>query len=271
MATTTAEKTLVADFPAPPALGMDPLPDPPPMMDMLQETHNTTARSTLKVRYASDPSVLVAGEGYLVASRSVRGPRLVPDCIVAFGVDAAEAKATNGYVIDEVGKPPDFVLEVASRSTARRDYRDKPRIYQAMRVGENWRFDHTGGDYYPAPLAGEILTDSGLYVPIETREDAEGRIWAYSPALGMRLYWDNSELRFYDPLTGEFLRNHTESEADRIVEREGRLRAEAAYLRSEADRLQERDARLAERDARLAAEAENARLRRLLNRFQGGE
>ena len=255
MATTTAEKTLVADFPAPPALGMDPLPDPPRMMDMLQEPHNTTARSTLRAHYIGDPSVLVAGEGYLVASRSVRGPRLVPDCIVAFGVDAAEAKAANGYVIDEVGKPPDFVLEVASKSTARRDYRDKPRIYQAMGVGENWRFDDTGGKLYDAPLAGEILTDSGLYVPIETREDANGRIWAYSPALGLRLYWDNGELRFYDPLTGEFLRNLPESEADRIVEREGRLRAEAE------------NARL--REAHLAAEAEISRLRRLLNNRDG--
>ena len=255
MATTTAEKTLVADFPAPPALGMDPLPDPPRMMDMLQEPHNRTARSTLEVRYIGDPSVLVAGEGYLVASRSVRGPRLVPDCMVAFGVDAAEAKAANGYVIDEVGKPPDFVLEVASKSTARRDYRDKPRIYQAMRVGENWRFDYTGGDHYKAPLAGEILTDSGLYVPIETREDAQGRIWAHSPALGMRLYWDDGELRFYDPLTGAFLRNHTESEV--------------AYLRSEAARLRSEAARLQERDARLAAEAEISRLRRLLNNRDG--
>ena len=87
----------------------------------------------------------------------------------------------------------------------------------------------------------------------------------------MRLYWDDGVLRFYDPLTGEFLLDHEESENARIIEREGRLA--------------EREARIAERNARLAAEAENARLReasqlaeaevsrlrRLLNRFRGGE
>ena len=236
MATITAEKTLAADIPALTALGMDPLPDPPPMMDMNQEPHNRTARSILSVRYADDPTVLVAGEGYLLSSRSYPRIALVPDCMVSFGVDAAAARDANGYVIDEVGKPPDFVLEVASPSTARRDYRDKPRLYEAMRVAENWRFDYTGGEYYNAPLAGEILSPNGLYVPIETREDAEGRIWGYSPALELRLYWDNGVLRFYDPLAGEFLLDHYE-----------------------------------EREARLAAEAEVSRLRRLLNRLRGGE
>ena len=236
MATTTAEKTLAADAPALTALGPGPLPDPPPMMDMNQEPYNTVARSILRTRYADDPTVFVAGEGYLLSSRSYPRITLVPDCMVSFGVDAAAAWDANGYVIDEVGKPPDFVLEVASPSTARRDYRDKPRLYEAMRVAENWRFDYTGGEYYDAPLAGEILSPNGLYVPIETHEDSEGRIWAYSPALELRLYWDNGVLRFYDPLAGEFLLDHRE-----------------------------------ERNARLAAEAEVSRLRRLLNRLRGGE
>ena len=257
MATTTAEKTLAADAPALTALGPGPLPDPPPMMDMNQEPYNTVARSILRTRYADDPTVFVAGEGYLLTSRSYPRIALVPDCMVSFGVDAAAAWDANGYVIDEVGKPPDFVLEVASPSTARRDYRDKPRLYEAMRVAENWRFDYTGGEYYNAPLAGEILSPNGIYVPIETHEDSEGRIWGYSPALELRLYWDNGVLRFYDPLAGEFLLDHRE-------EREGRLAERNA-------RLMEREARIAERNARLAAEAEVSRLRRLLNRFRGGE
>ena len=44
-----------------------------------------------------------------------------PDLMVAFNVDPAAYLARNGYVISEQGKPPDFVLEVASRSTGRRD------------------------------------------------------------------------------------------------------------------------------------------------------
>ena len=242
MATTTAKKTLATKFPAPPALVIeDMLPDPPPLMDMRAEPHNTEVRSILHVRYADDPSVLVAGNGYLLFNRSDHGPRLVPDCMVSFGVDAAAALNANAYVIDEVGKPPDFVLEVATASATRREYREKPRVYEAMKVPEYWRFDYTGGTFYDPPLAGDMLSDSGLYVPIETLEDEVGGILGYSPALDLGLYWDNGRLRFFDPLADEFLLNHAESKAARL--REARLAAEA----------------------RLDAEVEAARLRRMRN------
>ena len=268
MAKTTPPKPLAAKHPAPPALAIeDMLPDPPPFMDMRAEPHYTEIRSILHVRYAGDPSVLVAGNGYLLFNRSGSGPRLVPDCMVAFGVDAAAALNTNAYVIDEVGKPPDFVLEVATVSTTRLEYRGKPRVCEAMKVPEYWRFDYTGGEFYDAPLAGDTLSENGLYVPIETREDAEGRTWAYSPALCLALYWDNGRLRFFDPQAGEFLLNHAETEAEIA-----RLRAEAETARLREARLAEREGWLDERNARLAAEAEGARLRQLLNkRRNGGE
>ena len=49
------------------------------------------------------------------------------------------------YTISEIGKPPDFVLEVASEGTGRRDYTVKRDIYAGYGVTEYWRFDHTGG------------------------------------------------------------------------------------------------------------------------------
>ena len=219
MAKTAPQKTPAAKFPAPPALVIDDmLPDPPPFMDMRAEPHYTEIRSILHARYAADPSVLVAGNGYLLFNRSGSGPRLVLDCMVAFGVDAAAALNANAYVIDEVGKPPDFVLEVATSSTTRLEYRGKPRVYEAMKVPEYWRFDYTGGTFYNPPLAGDMLSDNGLYVPIKTLEDEADGILGYSPALDLGLYWDNGRLRFYDPLALEFLRNHAESEAARLRE-----------------------------------------------------
>ena len=225
MAKTAPRKRLFTKYPAPPALAIDDmLPDPPRLMDMRAEPHNTEIRSILHARYAAHPSVLVAGEGYLLFNRSDRGPRLVPDCMVSFGVDAAAALSANAYVIDEVGKPPDFVLEVATASTTRLEYRGKPRVCEAMKVPEYWRFDYTGGEFYDAPLAGDMLSDNGLYVPMKTLEDEAGGILGYSPALDLGLYWDNNgRLRFYDPLALEFLRNHAESEAARL--REVRLAA----------------------------------------------
>ena len=37
-----------------------------------------------------------------------------PDLLVAFGVDPEAYRASNGYVVEEQGKAPDFVLEVAT-------------------------------------------------------------------------------------------------------------------------------------------------------------
>ena len=53
--------------------------------------------------------------------------------------------ATRPVEVDEVGKPPDLVLEVASESTGRRDYTFKRDGYEKMGVGEYWRFDPSGG------------------------------------------------------------------------------------------------------------------------------
>ena len=54
----------------------------------------------------------------------------------------------TAIVIWEVGKPPDFVLEVASESTASNDTGDKRDLYARMGVAEYWRFDASGGDFY---------------------------------------------------------------------------------------------------------------------------
>ena len=67
-----------------------------------------------------------------------------PDLFVAFDADPAGYLARNGYVISEQGKPPDFVLEIASRSTGRRDTVDKRISYAALGIQEYWRFDETG-------------------------------------------------------------------------------------------------------------------------------
>ena len=63
---------------------------------------------------------------------------------MAFDVDPERITETNGYVISEVGKPPEFVLEVASETTGVRDYTVKRDRYAEMLIGEYWRFDHTG-------------------------------------------------------------------------------------------------------------------------------
>ena len=248
------------------------LPDPPKKTDMLQHKFIARAHVILEKRYENDPSTLVSGSGYLRRSPDETSGFAVPDCIIAFGVEADRLnREANGYLISEVGKPPDFVMEMASKTTGARDYTTKRRIYRDAGAGEYWRFDSTGGEYHDAPLAGDILVD-GEYRAIEIRAEPDGTFRGYSPALGLYLVWDDGDLRFYDPEIEAFLPSFSESEdlreeaererddaererddAERAaaVERAGRIIAESG--RSDAERRAE-----AERDARTAAEAARA-------------
>lgn len=171
-------------------------------------------------------------------------PRRVisPDCYVAFGVDVDRIFSNNTYLLWEMGKPPDFVLEIGSRSTARVDLGSKRDLYARLGVGEYWRFDGTGGDFYREPLVGEYLT-GGEYRRFELQQEADGLLWGHSPTLNLDLCWDAGRLRFYDPATGTWLLNQQE-------EHEGRQAAEAARQAAEAAR-QAADERVAELEAEL--------------------
>ena len=244
------------------------LPDPPKKTDMLQHKFIARAHVILEKRYEDDPTTLVSGSGYLRRSPDETSGFAVPDCIVAFGVEADRLnREANGYLISEVGKPPDFVLEIASKSTGVRDYTTKRRIYRAARAGEYWRFDFTGGKYHDAPLAGDILVD-GEYRAIEIRAEPDGTFRGYSPALGLHLVWDDGDLRFYDPEIEAFLPDLSESEdmreeaererddAERAaaVERAGRIVAESARTAADAARIDADRRADAERASRAEAE-----------------
>ena len=245
------------------ALPLTLLPDPPRKRDMLQfiaftrlAVANTVTRYYDALR--PDANILVAGEGYLCAARRDLPYAPYPDMLIAFGVDAAAIAATNGYVIDEVGKPPDFVLEVASASTGRRDYTVKRIRYARLGVLEYWRFDHTGGRFHNAPLAGDRLVN-GHYEPIATETDEQGRIWGYSAALGLWLCWDAGRLRFHDGV--RFLEDPSELAASRDAERTARLSAEVQRDAARDERDLERQAHLATQQERDALLDEIRRLR----------
>ena len=234
---------------------LPPLPDPPRKDDMQENTFfdilaegNTLGRHLGAYPHRLDTDILACGRGYLCRHRGdLRQPGLAvqPDLIVAYGVDPAAIVANNGYVIDEVGKSPELALEVASSTTGKNDYLGKRAIYARLGVAEYWRFDHTGGQYHDAPLAGDRLTSDGVYRPIELRTEPDGVIWGYSEVLKLSLCWvpgkaPAGRLRFWDPAAGGYLLDPAEGHNARIAERDARLAAQ--------------DQAEAERDARLAAE-----------------
>ena len=219
------------------AAAIEPLPDPPEKTDMRQDIHYVPARSTLGAYFGKFDDVLVAGYGYLIVSRgSVEdwGQHFYPDCVVAFGVDPEAIIARNGYVISEVGKPPEFVLEIASRTTAPRDETVKREGYAEMGVPEYWRFDGSGKGLYSRPLSGDRLVGDA-YEPIEITEEADGEVRGYSRALSLYLCSDaENRLRFWDPATQKYLPTHLEAmEAmdERDQERAARIEAEAEIAR----------------------------------------
>ena len=143
--------------------------------------------TALARHYGSPDTILVLGD-IPVRHTFQRGlgPQMLryPDLIVAFGVDSAEVIARQGYAIDDQGKPPDFVLEIASLTTAENDYTYKRADYAAYGILEYWRFDPTDGERYPAGLAGDRLVD-GEYRPITIHGTKEGGYWGHSEALNL--------------------------------------------------------------------------------------
>ena len=145
--------------------------------------------------------------------------------LVAFGVDPAAYKASNGYVVSEQGKPPDFVLEVASESTAEIDVGEKRRNYAALGIGEYWRFDETG-EHHGVRLAGERSVE-GEYAAIDIEDLPDGNLQGYSVALNLNIRWEGGELRFYEPATGRPIATLADERARANAQQEARAAAEA--------------------------------------------
>ena len=171
----------------------------------------------LAVHLGNPETTLVEADRWIVPDHSFDKRRArYPDLLVAFGVDPALYAENNGYIVSEQRKPPDFVLEVASESTASADLNEKRDYYASIGVREYWRFDETGR-HHRAKLAGDRLVD-GEYVPIDIEELDGGSLEGYSAALNLNLRWEPSGrspyregperglsrglLGWYDPATG---------------------------------------------------------------------
>ena len=195
-----------------------------------------------------DPEVFLDSDTILCYDRSDPNVRIQPDCYVAFGVDAQAIRDRKVYLPWEVGKPPDFALEVASDSTARHDTSDKMDVYRRIGIPELWLCDSTGGALYGQPLAGWRLS-GGEYLPIEMTEESDGAIRGYSAAIGLYLCWLDGHLRFFDPTANRYLPDSDEAYEDsEALESE---RAAHARTRRALARERERSRRLEEALRRL--------------------
>ncbi len=196
--------------------------------------------------FGNRESTIIRAERYLLSAPGApRTEWRIPDLVIAFDASQELYVANNAYIISEQGKPPDLVLEVASRGTWRRDRWAKREDYLAMGIPEYWRFDETG-NYYGERLAGDILVE-GEYqpIPIETLE--EGVLQGYSSALGLYIRWEHEELGWHDPATGQHIptfeqerQARQQAEREHLRERQARQSAQAR-IRELEEELRQRD------------------------------
>ena len=211
------------------------LPDPPRReldeVTAFDYLHKPGTSHHLVQHFGNPETTLVETDRWVVATAGDNKARgRVPDLLVAFGVDPEKYRNSNGYIVSEQGKPPDFVLEVASESTAATDTGAKRRDYEALGIPEYWRFDHTG-ESHGTRLAGDQLVN-GRYEPVLVETVAEGILQGFSNALNLYLRWEDGELVFVDPstnspiLTYQDQKARADSEATR-AENEAALRQQA--------------------------------------------
>jgi hypothetical protein len=232
---------------------------------MFQNPNILDTVTILEARYKDVPTVFVDAGTVICYNPENLNDRVFPDCYVAFDVPAGAIFAQNGYLIWQVGKAPDFALEVASESTARRDITFKRELYERIGVREYWRFDPSGGDYYGEPLAADRMAADrmlkGAHEPIELAVNNAGMLSGYSEVLGLWLCVEEgmhpfadhirmNRLLFFDPEADEYLRNLAET-GDTLAETEHAL-SETEHTLSETEQsLAAAQSRIRELEAKL--------------------
>lgn len=211
-----------------------PFSDGKPVESTIHDDLRVYAKAALRVRYAARREVLVASDLGVFFERGDRTAVVVPDMFVAFAAGRGDRLS---YKVWEEGEVPDFVLELLSVSTWRRDVEAKPLLYEALGVREFWIFDPLGR--LSDPMIGRRLDASGTYRPVPA---VRGGGWR-SDVLGLDLILHAGGFRFRDTVTGEILPDVVEAAAQRD---------EAAAQRDEeAASRQVAEARVAELEALL--------------------
>ena len=213
----------------------------------------------LSERYEDLPDVFISGGVFISYDITNGNARVGPDLFIAFDVDNEGIRENlPNFWIWEIGKAPDFVMEVASPSTAANDLGRKRELYQRLRIAEYWRFDPTGGQLYGRAIIGERLVD-GQYEEYELELGEDGSERRHSELLDVVFHWDGRrEFDVLDPVTGQTIDKRVAAEARAQAEQAARIVAEAQRAAAEAQRA-DAEAQRADAEAQRAdAEAQRA-------------
>ena len=215
------------------------------------------AATALDLHFRDRQDVLVAMELVVYYQRGNSKASLQPDVQVVFGVGRRDRRT---FRVWEEGKAPDFVLEVASPSTAGNDAEYKAQEYARIGVREYWRLDPQGA-LMASPLEG-YEAQRGKYSRVQPVASSDGGRHLRSEVLGLDLRSQRQAgatvLVFRDPVTGEEFDGALVAAERRRRAAEDRASAAAKRASAEAKRASaEADCRRAAED-RASAEAERA-------------
>jgi Uma2 family endonuclease len=185
-----------------------------------QREYLTYAVEVLRIYFQDRADVYVSGNLFIYYEQGNPTAVVAPDVFVVFGVAKRDRFS---YKLWEENKAPDFILEITSKSTLSEDQGVKRGVYAFLGVREYFQYDPTG-DYLEPQLKGLRLGE-GNYLPIPATVLSDGSLLLTSEVLGLELRLQAGSLRFYDPVTGEKLLSHQESEQARAKAEQARAKA----------------------------------------------
>ena len=257
----------------------------PPLVDVripVKEPHAAaTAYSRMSLRHRF-PQAQVGDDLHMLFSEpgKPKRSRLSPDVLVALDVPRRDTRAD--YDADVLG-PPDFILEVLSRSTWKHDVGRKLDCYQRLGVCECLLFNATGEDlpgadkelwgFSLAPGSRERLREVVLPNGARGVYSAVLGLVAYvadrTPPSGTRETWALT-MRWHDPATAADIpdyeqsrageaRARAEARAQRAKAQEERVKAQRERAKAQAERAKAQAERVKAQEERAKAEAERVK------------
>ena len=222
----------------------------PMAFNSLQAEKMVDLEYLLRYRYSKREDVYVGIDLLMYYTEGPFPQRVAPNVFVTFDVPSYPREI---YRLAEEGKPPDWIIEVASRPKYRYDLGGKKDLYAELGVGEYFVYDPRG-DMHDPPLRGWGLR-SGAYVELADLRRPGVPVALSSDALGLEFHLNGADLRLWDRSTASYLR--TLAESVRRLEIAG-ARREAAERRADDEERRADAARKradAEAQARRAVEA----------------
>ncbi|MGI8639628.1 MAG: Uma2 family endonuclease [Pyrinomonadaceae bacterium] len=155
---------------------------------------------TLKRYFSNKKDVYVTGNIMFYYLEDVPEEVVSPDVMVVFGVKRQQRRI---YKMWEEKQSPSVIIEIASRSTFKKDRTEKRELYESLGVKEYFIFNPEYPKTLPSLIAYRLLNNEFQPLKVEN-----GRV--FSDVLDLELFDTGDWLKFFDIKQNKFLLNSME-------------------------------------------------------------